>query len=592
MSWWLKQLIKKPFQWNNLKPNIGLVLCITSLVFYFLLRLPFNLSVECANENQGFAFTWGQSFLLWNELASGRGPLYVLLYSLVLKIFGFNTWSIISMHYIESSLYIIAGLLIFFIVKITSKSSFLGGLTTLIWIILISTPIGGSLLKVEIRSHYNLNEESLCVFFSLLSLFFLTLGNFTELSQPIKSTKEKMYLVLAGLFSVCSLMSKANGAILLIAVILWFLQMIICRKGSIKALISKFVFYLFGVFVSLLFFNIFIFALQGSLFSFWKDYFLLGNYTSSYLATSKSLFLSIVNFLTRYTNSLNNLFLLVTSCLFFSFGIIKGCLAKKHQDNVSVFWSLIGIWGLGNACAIIAPGTYQPYYYHLIWPSIAIVLALGLNSLFARLQKTNNKFIIYLASSLILLFFVYRIFISIPAYYELGKELNNSNIFLQPQSFQDPVLPYNVTLTKREGLLKAADAINVLIPNKKELLYIFNFGSKGVTGFTPLTYIYSKRYSPTTVDSALLQVPTIIESKLKVLKEDLTKRPPDILIISKDIYLEPWQKQHIIPFLNWFTGFIQTNKYEIIKVLNFSHVENEKIETFNVYRRGKEGFKK
>lgn len=567
-----------------LKLKTGALLCISSLLIYFSLRLPFNLSVECANENQGFAFTWGQSFLLWNELASGRGPLYVLLYALVIKIFGFNTWSIISMHYIESFVYIIAGLLIFFIVKIPSKSSLLGGLATLLWITLISTPIGGSLLKVEIRSHYNLNEESLCVFFSLLSLLFLTLGQFTELNQAIRSTKEKIYLILSGLFSVCSLMSKANGAILLIATIIWFFLMLINRNNDKKILINKFFFYLFGASVSLLFFNIFIFTLHKDLSLFWKDYFSLGNYTSSHLTNPRLLLFNIFNFMTRYTHSLSNFLLFFTSCLLFAIGIIGVYFAKEQKK---VFQSLIGLWGLGNACVIIAPGTYQPYYYHLIWPSIAIVLALGLNSLFTKLQKTNRKFIIYLVSSLILFFFTYRIFISVSAYCELGKELNSSSIFSQPQSFQDPVLPYNVALTKREGLLKAADAINVLIPSKKELLYIFNFGSKGVTGFTPLTYIYSKRYSPTTVDSALLQVPTIIESKLKVLKEDLTKRTPDVLIISKDIYLESWQKQHMIPFLNWFTEFIQTNKYEIIKVFNFSHIENGRIETFNVYRKGK-----
>ena len=159
-----------------------------------------------------------------------------------------------------------------------------------------------------------------------------------------------------------------------------------------------------------------------------------------------------------------------------------------------------------------------------------------------------------------------------------------SPVCAEPQSFQDPVLPYNSELVEREGLLKAADAVNVLIPNKRETLYIFNFASRGVTGFTPLTYIYAKRYSPTTVDSALLQVPTIIESKLKILKRDLINRPPNILIISKDIYLEPWQIKYMEPFLNWFKNFLINNNYKIVKVFNLSHADGNK-ETFNVYKK-------
>ena len=105
------------------------------------------------------------------------------------------------------------------------------------------------------------------------------------------------------------------------------------------------------------------------------------------------------------------------------------------------------------------------------------------------------------------------------------------------------------------------------------------------TGLTPLSYIYAKRYSPTTVDSSLLGVPTILGKKLSVLKRDLTKRKPDILIVSKEIYLKPWQIELMEPFLEWFGIFVQEN-YSFLTNFNFTHSGNEKkTEQFVVYKK-------
>ena len=562
------------------KNNIGLLLCIVSLILLCLLRMPLNLSVVCANDNQGFAFTFGQGFLLWKELACGRGLLYVLTYAGILKIFGFNTIAIIAVHFLETLVLVLIGTLIYLIIKNILKSDFFSGLSVLFWVIIISTPIGLSDLVVEIRSHYNLNEENLCVLFSLCSILFLTLGSYFNLEQSsITTTKEKLSSVLAGIFAVCSLMSKANGAILLIAIVLWFLQLFLFRKHNFKVLQSRIICFLLSVIFTLTLFNIVLYSLQGDLFSTWKDYFFLGRYTGNHLISLKPLLHSVLMFMTRYTFSVSNFIFFLLALLLFTWGLIKGCLAK-HE----IFWSLIGIWGLGNACVIIAPGEYQPYYYQLIWPSMIIIFILGLHKILSYLKKTNNKLVIYAIAILVFIFFIHRIIVAIPAHYKLFKEFNKESVFNQLQSFQDPVLPYDFKSVDREGVCKAADLINILLPSKNSTFYVFNFNGKGRTGFSPLSYIYAKRYPPTTVDAGLLQVPTIIESKLKVLRTDLIKRPPDMLIISKNIYFEPWQRKLLTPFLGWFSDFVSDN-YVFERVFNFTHDIENKTETFLIYKR-------
>ena len=153
---------------DNSKNHVGLLLCVSSLFIYFLLQLPLILSVECANENQGFAFTFGQGLLLWHKLPPGRGLLFVLPYAIILKIFGYNTWAILAVHFLETIVLISIGILIYLIVNRTLKNSFYSALAVLLWVIMVSSPIGGSDLKIEIRSHYNLQDECLSVLFSFI----------------------------------------------------------------------------------------------------------------------------------------------------------------------------------------------------------------------------------------------------------------------------------------------------------------------------------------------------------------------------------------------------------------------------------------
>lgn len=551
------------------KNKTGLLLCICSLTYYFLLNLPLNLSVLCANQNQGFAFTWGQNFLLWGELTCGRGPLFILLYAIILKIFGFNTWSIIGVHIVETIIFILVGVLIYLIVNKALKSSFYSGLAVLLWVTFITSPLSTpESLKVEILSHFNLSEESLCILFSLGSLYFL-----------LRERKKSSFL--AGIFAVCSFMSKANGAILGIATILWFIQLALFKKEDFKLLGRKFLFYFIGVISSLALFNLIIYILKGDLVSFWKDYFLIGSYTNEHLKSAQSILGRFLIVMTRNSNSASNFILFLFALLLFIWGLVK-CFVSKPSPEAR-FWSLIGIWGIGNVLVIIIPGEYQPYYYHLIWTQIAIIFVLALQGLFLKIR--DKKKIITSAAIFISIFFVYRVFLSIPAHYNIAKYYFSLNIFNQSQSFQDPVLSYDSSLIKRAGYLQLADKINILLPSKTSTLYIFNFNEGGYTGLTPLSYIYAKRYPPTTVDCHLLQIPNILESKLIDLRSDLIKRPPDLLIISKTNYLQPWQIKPLSPFLEWFSNFTNTN-YKIETALEYKQLFGEqRVESFVVYRK-------
>ena len=567
---------------NFVKVNFGLFICISSLLILFLLNLPVNLSVLCSNENQGFAFTFGQGLLLWKELACGRGILFVSLFAIILKTFGFNTYSIIAVHIIETIILLLIGILIYLIVSKIAENNFWGGLSTAFWVIMISTPIGASDLKVEILSHYNLNEENLCVLFSLSSLFCLVLSDFFDLNQKTTTAiKQNIFSFLAGVLAVCSLMSKANGAILLIGTLLWLVLLCIFRKQDFKSLSGKILFYFFGVVLSLFFFNILLYMLGGDLINTWKDYFFLGSYTQEHLTSMKLLLSMFLKFMTRYTNSLSNFTLFLFGLLLFTAGILKGLFQRSKRNIFTNFLLIIGIWGIGNVCVIIAPGAYQPYYYHLIWPSLAIVFSLGLHDIS---KKVNKRLMMYLTLG-ISLFFVVRISIVTLPHIKLAKELMETNIFNQPQCFQDPVLPYS-DLTNRRAFLQLADKINILLPKKDSTFYILNFDRQGVAfGFIPTTYIYSKRYSPTTVDSSLLGIPNIIESKVKVLKNDLVKRLPELLVVSGNIYLESWQIKYLSDFIKWFSRYLKDN-YNFETTFNYLEISGTGgTKTFYVYRK-------
>ena len=450
-----------------LKKINGLFLCIGSLLVLFILKLPLNLSVVCANENQGFAFVFGQGLLLWNELACGRGILYVLLYSTILKIFGFNTWAIIAIHIVETIALLLIGLLIYLIVNKVLKNNLFAGVSVMLWVILISSPIGNSGLDIEILSHYYLSEEVLIVLFSLFSIWFLLLSNFLGYKHDC-TFKEKMFSFFAGIFAACALMPKANGSSLLISSIIWIVLLFLFRKNSFKLDGTKILLYLFGVVISLCVLDLILYKLQGDLLLSWRDYFFVGSYNRNYLMSPVEFLKSLVNFMTRYTSSLNNLILFIITYLFFIFGFVMNLCMKNDKSKFSEFWLLISVLSIVDLCIIIAPGVYQPYYYQLIWPLVAIILSFGLK----YLLETNKNYGLLLFALLTILF-SHKIILSIPSHWNLMKQLGELSIFNQPQSFQDPVLSYDRLSLKRSGFLQLADAINNLLPDQKSTFYIF-----------------------------------------------------------------------------------------------------------------------
>lgn len=567
----------------NLKNKPGLLLTVVSLLIYCLLKMPLNLSVVGTNENEGFKFLFGQSFLMWGELSPGRGILLVFPYAMILKIFGFNTYAIIATHILETVVLVLIGILLYFLIKQITESELYGGIATLLWTVLVSTPIGGSGLPIEIRAHYTLHGECFCTLYSLFSLWCMSLSGFFK-GGNISSFKEKFLMFTAGLLAVCSFMSKTNGGVLLLAVFIYILTLLFFKREHFYNIKSHIKYFFSGVILSFLFFNMILYFYEKDLYSYWKDYLLIGSYTTDHLKSFTAFFHDILKFMSRNTVSLNNFLLFLFTFMLFAWGIIKGTLNQK-KSYIFSFWLFISIWGIGNICAIIIPGEYQPYYYHLIWPSVAITL-----SLFFYTYKTFlRKSVLLLFVFIFTLLFCHRIIISIPTHYELAKNLSLLSIFNQTQSFQDPVIPYDPNSAGRDGYLQLADTINILLPEKNQTFYFFNFGQKGPTGLTPLSYIYAKRYAPTSIDCGLLKISNIAQSKLKILKRDLLKRIPEIFILSKDIYLEPWQTEIMKPFIAWLSEYVRNNfKYET--TFNFSILNEEnkiKNETFVVYRRVK-----
>ena len=558
-----------------IKKHKGLLICVCALITYFLLRLPLNLSVLCSNENQGFAFVFGQSFLNYGELALGRGILFVLLYAAVLKLFGFGTWSIVAIHIVETIIFISIGIFIYLIVKKVLENKTFAGLAVLFWVIFILTPIGGSDFMVELRSHYNLHGEPLSVFFAVLSILCLSYAHFFNIEQLKINKKEQLFSFFSGMFSVCSFMSKTSGGILPIAIILLSFYLFLFKKETFQNLKANILCCLLGIVLGLVFFNFVFYLFDGNLVSSWQNYFLIGRYGSEHFSSFPLFVKSVFDFLSRSTSSLNNFVLILFAMLLFIYSLIR---------NFSVFWLLVSLWGLGGACVVVIPGAYQPYYYHLIWVQISIAFVLVLYELIIVSKNQSKKIAGYSLLALILLLFIARIVIFIPVHYGMFEELSDYSVFKQPQSFQDPV---SKQTSSRAGFLQLADEINKLVPDKQKTIFLFNLYKEGHTGLTPLTYMYAKRYPSTSVPAGLLLIPNALKPKLKVLKQDLIKRSPDVVVIADENYLKPWQVKPMTPFLKWFDEFIKEN-YILETNLSYIHTfDKNQTEIFNVFRKVK-----
>ncbi len=567
-----------------LRSKGNFLICMFLLLILIIFKFPFDISVVCANENEGFSFVYGQNFSLWHTLTPGRGPLFILIYALILKIFGFNTYSIIAVHFVVTIISALIGILLFLIISRLNINKSYTFLSLIIYIILINTPIGKATLPIEIRSHHALEPEYFCVLFSLCSVFCLVFSNFYSTNTLTNHSIKKIFIFFAGVFAVCSFMSKTSGLVLTIATIIWFGLLVFKKEQNLKLLLNVFSIYCLGLIFSFICFNVFLYFSCDDLILFWKEYFLIGAYNQNYLTSFSSLLNSVYNFMTRYTSSYNNL-ILFTCLIFFSiWGLVRGYFIKD-QSNLSTFWSLISIVSFGSIAVIITPGEYQPYYYHLIWTYTAIIFILGIHDLFALFNSFNLQFAKYLLCITVSLFFIYRVSLTIPTYNFIFKALHEVSIFNQPLSFKDPISASDLKNSNRVQFLKTADALNILLPDKNNTVYIFNFGKSGFSNYIPPTYIYAKRYPPTTIDCNLLKVNVLIEGKLNRLKKDLLIRSPDILVISKDLNFTDWQIEKFTPFLNWFKDFL-SERYYLLGTYELVNSQNTtESEFFNIFKK-------
>lgn len=567
-----------------LKEKIGFLLFAGALITYILIKLPSDTSVLCSNGNEGFYFVYGHHLLngkhLYTDILTARGPLFIVFYSLILAMFGFATYSIIAVHLFHTLIIILISIAIYLITKKITSNSLYGGLAVFFWVLFQITPIGLWGHKFELEATFALEAEYFCVLFSLYSV----LCALFALELKLGNKKSLILSFCSGLLAAVSIMFKASGAVLAIAMICWMIYLFVFEKELLNTWKNSIIFCLFGLFISLLLFGFSLFLYNGELASFWQSYFMLGNYSSEPLSFWL-LILRIKRFMFRYTSSLSNFILFFITFLFLFWGLVRKCVVKNSNKTLSLLFPLISIWGVGSVCAIIAAGDYGSYYYILIWPAASIVLSLGLYDLFNN--KTMNKNIIkYTLTFLILLFAFNRLQAVFPGYRTVIKAKLDANILRQPQSFQDPVLQYDLPSVKRGAVLSIGDIVNSHLPNKNDSLYIFAF-AQGHQYFGPPIYMYAKRPPVTPIISDWLYYEKSIKVSLAILRKQLFNNLPTILIIPGNPHLQKWQIKPLLPFFDELNQVIKEN-YHLKDTFN---IEMEKdLDVYQVFERNQTNF--
>lgn len=570
---------------SRVNENIGKLIFIASLIFYLVITLPFTLCVAVGNANEGFYYVNSQFFLegkhLYTDIFHARGPLFFLFYAMILKFFGFSIWSVIAIHLFHKLIIVLIGIVIYLMVKKLLKSAFWAGLSVLFWILIEVTPIGGWGGVLEFGSILGLEAEYFCILFSLFSIYFSMLS---VLNQS-DTRQSKLLSLVAGILAACSMLFKASGAVLVIAFFGWFIYLLFYSNRSIRNLKHVFIFFSVGLFVSLLLAHIAIYLHNGDLASFWFTYFLAGNYGDLKLTSIQS-FLSIIHlFMLRHSSSLSNFILFLSAFVCFAWGLVRNYFVKKDIDSLELFAPLMSIWGVGSTCAVIAPSWYGSYYYELVLPSVAVSLVLGLRDLFAHLKPISTTAFKLVVCITIIAFFSQRLWRISPTYLHIAKTNLDLNIFSQPESFQDPVkLPNDQSRNpKRRGFLKVADLINSYLPNKNDRFYVLNF-TKGHQSLGPQIYIYAKRLSASPIVSDWLFVEKVLDRTLPILKRDLKRETPKIIIVPKNLYLHEWQKKALSPFLYEIALFLKEN-YHIKTFFSYKCCGMKENEEYLVYER-------
>ena len=565
---------------TKFKNKAGLYILIASLVFYFLVKLPFNLSVLCANSNEGFYFIFGQHFLNGTHFDPPGRPylnLYVLFYSLVLKIFGFNTYSIVALHFIQTLIFILIGVLIYNLMKKIIESSVYSSLAVLFWILFQITPIGQWGNTMELESAFALEAEYFVILFSLSSLFFFI--------NRINNKSIILFSTITGLLSVVAFMFKPSGAVLFLAYCCWFIYIFFFDRRLLDELKINLLFLFVGMVSGILLVNLFIhFVYKIDLIPYWKYYIFVGSYSTDFVKSQMSIFLSVWNFMTRYVNSTGNFIIFLLTFLSIIWSLIRILFFQYENYYHRVLLPLLAILSIGNVCAIIAPGGYSSYYYVLIWPLVAIFLILGLRDILNHIPVIVRKPTIIITTIIFFFCFYNRLFSIYPTYLLAAKNNLQLNVFFQPKSFQDPVLiSKNNNDEKRSAVLQTADVINRLLPDKKDTVYIVNFKNK--KQYLPVTiYIYMKRLCSSTAVFDYFYYKNYLSDRLEILRKDLISKPPKILILPNVYYLDPWQAEYLSGFLNWINLYVSQN-YNFKFNLNFSDKSETQNTIYDVYER-------
>lgn len=535
------------------KEGLGFWIYVLTLVLYFLLSLPITLSVKCGNVNEGFYFVNGELLLqgkkLYTDIFIARGPIFFLFYALVIKLFGFGTGAIIAVHFAHRFTVIAIGTLIYLITKRLLLSELYAGLAVLFWILIEITPIGGWGYFAELETAFALEAEYFCILFSLVSIYLLVLA--------LEAKVYKSLFFISGLFAICSVMTKANGSILFIAYICWLMFLVLFKRDCIR---KEFLFLYLGLIIGIFLSLFFIYVHTSDLMRFWEIFFLLGNYNEArYLRFTESFFSSLFTFMFRDKNSISNFLLILFAFFSFVWCLVRVFFFEQGVSGKNLVYPLIGIWGIGSAVAVIAPGGYGSYYYVIIWAPVIVSLIILFRDLFNGLNKVFNCIL----KAAILLFIVYRLIVIFPVYLQLTKVNIDLNLFFQAESFQDPVRSWEARSIhpKRYGILSLADLINKNLPDKTDRFYAFNF-IKDDSTLCPFVYIYAKRGCASSVVSDWLHVPSCLSKALPLLKKDLVNNSPKIIVIPRTLDINLEQAINLDEFFLWVRVFLK-EKYHL-----------------------------
>ncbi|MBI2996298.1 MAG: hypothetical protein HYY52_06275 [Candidatus Melainabacteria bacterium] len=538
---------------------MGRFVLVVALLFYVLVKLPFDLSVVCSSGNEGFYFVYGQKLLegrhLYTDILSVRGPFFILIYAVLVKLFGFNTNALVALHFFHTVVIFLTSNLIYFILKKLSLNPLVSAIGVFLWVLLqlSSNGLWGS--QLELESSLSFEAEYLCNLFSLSSIFCLL----AAFEKPERRKFNVLLSVIASFVSFSSAMFKASGLVIVLATFLWVGYLFLFAKDVFRVNRLTVCSYIFGIIVFFLVFSIGIYNYNGNFNSFFDSYFLFGNYSIEG-RRGCSLLIRILKFMFRHTDSISNFILFFISFLFLIWGLLSQFFIgeKIFNRHAKVFLVLISAWGIGNICSVIVSGNYASYYYVLVWPSIAILLVTGFQYLTIKFGFLNLPLSRYLLAVFLILFFICRFSQLYPAYTGMAKEHLSLSFFNQPQSFQDPVLSYDPNKNKRSPVLQMADRINNYLPNKNDSFYIFAF-AQGHQSFGPPIYIYVKRPCTSAITSDWLHYEKFLNTTIPILTKQLYETPPKILIIPRVAHLGLWQVRLLKPFFVVLNDFISKN---------------------------------